>query len=226
MDIEKGGTKLAKNSSFKDYVIVACGTMIPELNYLKEIGFLDVHALYTAPGLHQVPDELEIQLQKQLEIAKKSAKKIIVVYGGKYCYINMRDPYRTIDTVIEEMREEGYYIARTDVENCLDMLATGEEREKLAEGKKIWFCTPGWLKYRDQVFKGWDKANANENFPQYTGGGIMLDPIGFFDDYAMEHVEEILDFSDWASIPLEARTIGLERLKEVLIHAMAEEDRL
>ena len=217
---------MRKNSSFKDYVIVACGTMIPELNYLKEIGFLDVHALYTAPGLHQVPDELEIQLQKQLEIAKKSAKKIIVVYGGKYCYINMRDPYRTIDTVIEEMREEGYYIARTDVENCLDMLATGEEREKLAEGKKIWFCTPGWLKYRDQVFKGWDKANANENFPQYTGGGIMLDPIRFFDDYAMEHVEEILDFSDWASIPLEARTIGLERLKEVLIHAMAEEDRL
>ena len=225
MDIEKGGTKLAKIISFKDYVIVVCGTMIPELNYLKEIGFLDVHALYTAPGLHQVPDELEIQLQKQLEIAKKSAKKIIVVYGGKYCYINMRDPYRTIDTIIEEMREEGYYIARTDVENCLDMLATGEEREKLAEGEKIWFCTAGWLKYRDQVFKGWDKANANENFPQYTGGGIMLDPIGFFDDYAMEHVEEILDFSDWTSIPLEARTIGLERLKAVLINAMAEEDR-
>jgi len=54
----------------------------------------------------------------------------------------------------------------------------------------------------------------------------MLDPIGFFDDYAMEHVEEILDFSDWASIPLEARTVGLERFKDVLISAMEEEDRL
>ena len=217
---------MAKSISFIDYAIVACGTMIPELNYLKETGFLDVQAIYTAPGLHQVPDELENQLQKQLEIAKKSAKKIIVVYGGKYCYINMRDPYRTIDTVIEEMREEGYYIARTEVENCLDMLATADERDTLAEGQKVWFCTPGWLKYRDMVFKGWDKANANENFPQYTGGGIMLDPIGFFDDYAMEHVEEILDFSDWTSIPLEARTVGLERLENVLISAMAEEDRL
>jgi len=216
---------LARSISFGDYAIVACGTMIPELNYLREIGFLDVQAIYTAPGLHQDPAELENQLQRQLEIAKKSAKKIIVVYGGKYCYINMRNPYRTIDTVIEDICEEGYYIARTDVENCLDMLADGNERENLAAGQKVWFCTPGWLKYRDMVFRGWDKANANENFPQYTGGGIMLDPIGFFDDYALEHVEEILDFSDWASIPLEARKIGLERLKEVLVSAMAEEDR-
>jgi len=217
---------LTNSISFADYAIVACGTMIPELNYLKETGYLDVQAIYTAPGLHQVPEELEIQLQKQLEIAKKSAKKIIVVFGGKYCYINMRDSYRTIDTVIEEMREEGYYIARTEVENCLDMLATVDERKTLAEGQKVWFCTPGWLKYRDMVFKGWDKANANENFPQYTGGGIMLDTIGFFDDYALEHIEEILDFSDWASIPLESRTVGLERLKDVLISAMAVEDRL
>jgi len=61
---------LAKSISFSDYAIVACGTMIPELNYLKEIGFLDVQAIYTAPGLHQVPAELENQLQRQLEIAK------------------------------------------------------------------------------------------------------------------------------------------------------------
>ncbi|CAA7601695.1 Domain of unknown function DUF1638 [Acididesulfobacillus acetoxydans] len=211
--------------SFKDYAIVACGTLIPELNYLKDNGFLDAKIIYTAPGLHQVPEELEKQLQKQLEAAKKLAKKIIVVYGGKYCYINIRDPLRTIDKVIDEMREEGFYISRTDVENCVDMLADGEQRDAIADGQKVWFCTAGWLKYRDQVFKGWDKANANENFPQYTGGGILLDPIGFFDEYALEHVEEILDFSDWASIPLEGRAVGLERLKKVLISAMAEEDR-
>lgn len=205
---------------FSDYAIVACGTMIPELNYLKDTGFLDGTIIYTAPGLHQVPNELEKQLQEQLEKAKKQAKKIIVVFGGKYCYINVQDSYRTIDTVIEEMREDGYYIARTQVENCLDMLAPVKIREKLAEGQNVWFCTPGWLKYRDMVFKGWDKATANQNFPQFTGGGIMLDGIDFFDQYAMEHVEEILDFSDWASMPLEARSVGLENLKKVLIEAM------
>jgi len=211
------------NSMFSDYAIVACGVMIPELNYLKETGFLDGTIIYTAPGLHQVPNELEKQLQEQLKTAKKIAKKIIVVYGGKYCYINLQDSYRTIDTVIEEMREDGYYIARTQVENCLDMLATVEDREKLAEGQNVWFCTPGWLKYRDMVFKGWDKAIANTNFPQFTGGGIMLDGIDFFNQYAMEHVEEILDFSDWASMPLEPRSTGLERLKNVLIEARKQE---
>jgi len=208
-----------------EYAIVACGTMIPELNYLKETGFLEGVIIYTAPGLHQALDELEKQLLEQLKVAKEHAKKIIVVYGGKYCYINLKDSYRTIDCVIDDVREEGYYIARTEVENCLDMLATVEDREKLAEGQNVWFCTPGWLKYRDFVFKGWDKANANENFPQYTGGGIMLDGLGFFDNYAMEHVEEILDFSDWASIALEARSISLNRLKNVLLEAMEKEPK-
>jgi hypothetical protein len=197
--------------------------MIPELNYLKETGFLQGVIIYTAPGLHQVLDELERQLIEKLKVAKKHAKKIIVVYGGKYCYINLKDSYRTIDRVIDDLREEGYYIARTEVENCIDMLATVEDRNKLAEGQNVWFCTPGWLKYRDLVFKGWDKANANENFPQYTGGGVMLDGIGFFDQYAMEHVEEILDFSDWASIPLEARPVSLERFRNVLLAATEQE---
>lgn len=208
-----------KQVSFKDYAIVACGTMAPELNFLKETGFLDCKLIYTTPGLHQTPLELDKQLQHQLETAKKHAKKIIVVYGGKYCYINMQNPLRTIDTVIEEMREEGYYISRTEVENCIDMLASVPERDQMAAGRKIWWTTAGWLKYRDLVFKGWDKAHANENFPQYTDGGLLLDPIGFFDQYAMDHTEEILDFSDWASIPLGPQPVGLERLKQVLTDA-------
>jgi len=216
---------MSQEISFADYAIVGCGTMIPELNHLKETGFLNAKLIYTTPGLHQNPEELDKQLQQQLMIAKKHAKKIIVVYGGKYCYINMRNPYRTIDTVIEELQEEGYYIKRTDVENCVDMLASTEERDAIANGEKIWWCTPGWLKYRDLVFKGWDKANANENFPQYTGGGLMLDPIGFFDEYAVEHVEEILDFSDWAAIPLAPHQVSLDRFKRVLIEALAPEDK-
>lgn len=214
-----------KGSLFTDYAIVSCGVMVPELNFLKEEGFLDAKLIYTAPGLHQLPDELDAQLLKQLEIAKQSARKIIVVYGGKYCYINMRNPLRTIDTVIDEMREEGYFIVRTQVENCLDMLATPGQRDELAEGRKIWWGTSGWLKYRDWVFKGWDKAHANENFGQFTEG-VILDPIGFFDEYAMEHVEEILDFSDWASIPLSSTPVSLERLKNVLLDARNEVEKM
>lgn len=214
---------MEREISFKDYAVVACGVLAPEINALKKEGFLDARLLFTAPGLHQVPDELAFQLRKQLELAKQYAKKIIVVYGGKYCYINLRNSYTTMDSIIDEAREEGYYIKRTQVENCIDLLASNEERERLAAGRKIWWCTPGWLKYRDWVFKGWDKAHANENFPQYTDGGVMLDPIDFFDEYAVDHVEEILDFSDWASIPLESMPITLDRIKKVLIEARSDE---
>ena len=79
--------------SFRDYAIVACGTLNMELNYLKGSGFLDAKKiLYTKPGRHEVPQELESQLIRQIGTAKKYASKIIVVYGGKFCYINADNP--------------------------------------------------------------------------------------------------------------------------------------
>lgn len=217
---------MSEKVSFKDYAVVACGTMIPELNYLSETGFLDAaKVLYTTPGLHQTPDELERQLAKQLNEAKKHAKKIIIVYGGTYCYINVRKPERTLDTVISELEEEGYYISRTLVHNCMDMIASTQEREEIAQESKIWFCTPGWLKYRDLEFKGWGRAEANQNFPQYSGGAMMLDGVGYFDKLMEENPEEILDFSDWMGIPFEARNVKLDRFKRVLIDAMDSGDK-
>ncbi|GAH12153.1 unnamed protein product [marine sediment metagenome] len=60
-----------KKQSFKDYVIVSCGTLAPEINYLKNSKFLDVNKiLYTKPGRHEVPRELESQLINKLNIAK------------------------------------------------------------------------------------------------------------------------------------------------------------
>lgn len=217
---------MSKIVSFQDYIIVACGVMAPELNNLKDEGFLNAKKIiYTTPGLHQEPMELEKQLLNKLKVAKEHGKKIIIVYGGVYCYVNMRDPERTIDKVIDEMREEGYYISRTMVQNCIDMVASTKEREYIAGGEPVWFGTPGWLKFRDLVFKGWDKAHANENFPQYTGGALLLDTVDFFPKYMETNPEDILDFSDWSSLPLDAKDVQMDRLKQVLIDAMEKTDR-
>lgn len=214
-----------KKVSFKDYAIVACGTMIPEINKLKEDGFLDAQkVLFLTPGLHQDPSELERQLQTQIKLAKELTKKIIVVYGGKYCYINVRDPYRTIDAVIDEMKEDGYFISRTQIHNCIDMLVSEEELKEIAQGQAVWFGTCGWLKYRDLEFKGWDKATANTYFPTFNEG-VILDAAGIFNEYLENKPEEILEFSDWMGIPLDAREVKLDRFKTVLISAMDEADR-
>ena len=209
---------MENNPSFQNYAIVACGTLNIELNYLRDIGFLDArNILYTKPGLHQVPKELESQLIKQIHAAKDYATNIIVVYGGKFCYVNADDPYRKIDTIIQDQVEPGIKITRIKVTHCVDMLVSAEERENIAHGKDIYWLTPGWMKYRKFVYQGWDKGLANENFPKHSGGAVMLDAVGYFDRVMEENPEKILEFSDWMGIPIESYKVTLDRFKGLLL---------
>ena len=189
-----------------------------ELNYLKDSGFLDVRKiLYTKPGRHEIPRELESQMLRQIGNAKKYASKIIVVYGGKFCYVNVNEPFHTIDKIIDEQGGAGVKISRINATHCIDMLADKEERERISQGKDYYWLTPGWMKYRHFVYQGWDKGLANENFPKHTGGAIMLDAVGYYNRLVENHPEEILGFSDWIGIPLQAHMTSLDRLKNLLL---------
>jgi Protein of unknown function (DUF1638) len=205
-------------TSFADIAVVACGTMTMELRALRESGFLDTeHLLFTSPGLHQDPRELERQLTKRIDQAKQNAEKVLVVFGGKFCYVNADAPTRTMSKIIEE---QGPRVARIQATHCMDMLAGEEEREAIAQevagGEKVWWMTPGWVKYRHEVFKGWDQARANENFPKHEGGAIVLDPLGYLDQYATEEPENLLDYFDWMGIPIQAYPVTLDRFKSLL----------
>jgi hypothetical protein len=207
------------NLSFSDIIIVSCGTLSPELNHLKETGFLDArHIFYTTPGLHERPKELEKQLLHRVEIAKEKASKVIVIYGGKFCYVNADEPTRTMKTIIEEL---GHEVVRIKATHCVDMMVSEEEREKIAQevagGEKVWWMTPGWIKFRHYVFNGWDKGLANENFPRDTGGALVLDGSGYMDQYIAEHPEELLEYSDWMGIPIQPYPITLDRFKSLLL---------
>jgi len=206
-----------KRVSFQDYAIVACGTLNMELNQLKENGFLDARKiLYTKPGRHEVPRELESQLVRQIGKAKTYAPNIIVVYGGKFCYVNADDPYRKIDTIIQEQIASEVRISRVKATHCVDMLASKEEREQISQGRDVYWLTPGWMRYCRYVYQGWDKGLANENFPKHTGGAIMLDAVGYYDKMAQNDPEKLLEFSDWMGIPLEPYPVTLDRLLGLL----------
>lgn len=207
-----------ENISFSDIAIVACGTMRMELNHLKDEGFLDTeYIFYTTPGLHQDIHELERQLVEKINKAREKVEKVIVVYGGKFCYVNADDPLRSMQTIIDE---QGPGIARIEATHCMGMIADEAEQEKiaaeLAGGEKVWWMTPGWVRFRKLVFKGWDKGLANENFPRHTGGAIVLDSIGYLDQYMAEHPEDFLDYCDWMGIPMQGYPTSLDRLKSLL----------
>jgi len=204
--------------SFSDIAVVSCGTLSMELNHLRENGFLDTHHMFfTTPGLHETPRELERQLVQRVQKAQEKAEKVLVVYGGKFCYVNADQPTRTMKTIIEE---QGPMVRRVQASHCVDMLVSEEEREGIAQdlagGEKVWWMTPGWIKFREHVFKGWDKGLANENFPRHTGGAVVLDGIGYVDRYMAERPEEFLEYSDWMGIPIQPYTITLDRFKSLL----------
>ena len=208
---------MAGQLSFKDYAIVSCGTLAPEMNYLRKQDFLDTRKIvYTTPGRHEVLKELESQLIQKIDTAKEYSKKIIVFYGGKFCYVNIDNPYRTIDKIIQEQKD-GVSISRINATHCMDMLASERQRDEIGEGKKIWWLTPGWVIYRNYVFQDWDIGKANENFPQHTGGAVLLDGIGFWDRYSEEHPEKILEFSDWMGIEIRPHKVTLDRFKNLLL---------
>jgi hypothetical protein len=208
---------MEKQLSFKDYAIVCCGTLAPELNYLRKEGFLDTKEIvYTTPGRHEVLKELQNQLIQKINTVKQHSQKIIIVYGGKFCYVNIDNPYRTIDTIITE-QAVGISISRVNATHCIDMLASESQRKRISGGQKVLWLTPGWIIYRNYVFQDWDKGKANENFPQHTGGAILLDGIGFWDKYSQEHPEEILEFSDWMGIEIRPHKITLDRFKSLLL---------
>jgi hypothetical protein len=204
--------------SFSDIAIVSCGTLSLELNYLKSEGFLDTnYLLFTTPGLHEDIYELERQLVRQIHKAKEKAAKVLVVYGGKFCYVNADEPTRTMQKIIAE---QGPGVARIQASHCMDMIAGEKERQAIGDavagGEKVWWMTPGWIKFRHHVFKGWDQGLANENFPRHTGGAIVLDGIGYVDQYMAEQPEAFLEYSDWMGIPIQPYTVSLERFKSLL----------
>ena len=204
--------------SFSDIAVVSCGTLALELNHLRAEGFLDTqHLFFTTPGLHENIQELEHQLLDRIARAKEKTDKVLVLYGGKFCYVNADEPTRTMQKIIAE---QGDGVARIDATHCMDMIASEEERERIAGevagGEKVWWMTPGWIKFRHKVFKGWDKGLANENFPRHTGGAVVLDGIGYMDDYMAEHPEDFLEYADWMGIPITPYPVSLDRFKGLL----------
>jgi hypothetical protein len=207
-----------ENVSFADITIVSCGTLSLELNHLKAEGFLDSAGIfYTSPGLHQDVHELERQLVRQIGKARKTAEKVIVVYGGKFCYVNPDQPTCLMKTIIEE---QGPGVTRIEATHCMDMIADEDTRTRIAQemagGELVWWMTPGWVKFRKDVFKGWDKALANENFPRHSGGAVVLDGIGYMDRLMEEKPEEFLEYSDWMGIPLIPYAVSLDRFRSLL----------
>ncbi len=201
--------------SFRDTTIVACGTLRPELDALAEAGRLDARRIrYTGPGLHEWQDRLRAQLARQLGRAASDSGRTVVVYGER-CFLDARDPTRDTEALIREVAPSA---VRVDAAHCVDMLADEARRRRLAEAKRVYWLTPGWIRYWDAIFADWDAAKANETFPRHEKA-VVLDGVGFFDAFAAAEPERVLAISDWMGLPMEAVPVSLDRFHGLLVEA-------
>ncbi len=205
---------MKKSITFDGYTIVSCGTLRGEIKHLKTEGFFNniEKILYTTPGLHEKQRELEKQLTWQIENAKKYSDRIIVVYGER-CFLDPANYSRNIDKLIHEI---GSGISRIQARTCIDMLAEAEEREKIRAGRKVYWLTPGWIKYWKIIFSNWDNSMANETFPA-NDVAIVLDGINAFNTMMEKSPEDILEFSDWMKLEIEPYKISLNRFKKLFL---------
>lgn len=203
--------------SFSGFTIVSCGTLSPELNALSASGFLDADKiLYTIAGLHENNNKLKEHLNRQLERARQYSDSVIVVYG-ETCYINMASsPPLLVDDLIQAHETNAH---RVRAINCVDMICDRSERDRIAGGDRVYWLTPGWLKYWKIIFEDWDQGKANETFPK-NDRAVLLDAVDMYNEYAANHPEKLLEFSDWMGIPIVPHPVDLERLKSLLTEAL------
>ena len=213
------------NSVFEDRCLISCGMLRPEITHLIQVGFMHpFQLLFTPPGLHALPDRLEENLLHKLAQARKwcSDDKIVVVYGKK-CYVDAERPRKRVESILHAA---GGAITRVQGDYGYDMLASFEDRQHISGGRQdkiLWF-TPGWLKSWRTVYQryfGWDRADANANFPGFYDKIIVLDSLGLGEEYMMQHAEEILELFDWTGLEVEFHPITLERFKGLLLDTLS-----
>ncbi len=201
-----------------EIAIVSCGTLRQDLEALQAEGELaGCRLLFTDICLKERPKELEHQLIEKIEEAEQSAAQVVVVYGTG-CFSDSSDFSRGIDSILEDT---GVAFRRVKEHSCVDMMASEEQKERLAEGQKVYWLMPAWIEARDEVFREWDVGKRNETFPQ-NDMALVLDARGFFAALLEESPETILEFSDWMGLALDAREIDRKRLLELISRCIEE----
>ena len=218
--------------TFEDRCVISCGMLHPEITHLIENGFLNPRrVLFTPPGLHALPTKLEEHLLKRLAQAREwcpdhgPKPNIIVVYGKK-CHISVDEPFKRVDSILQAA---GQGIVRVQGDYGYDMLAGFDDRQRISggrEGKTLRF-TPGWLRSWKVVYQkyfGWDRADANANFPGFYDRIIVLDGLALAEEYMAHHAEEVLELFDWTGLEVEFHPITLDRFKGLLMDSLSPGD--
>jgi hypothetical protein len=173
--------------------IVSCGIFRQELDMvISEIrGQFRDHAIniaYLPPSLHVYPLQMEQELTENLNSMRSS--KILLLYGSM-CHTEMPRILQKHNALVPKEK------------NCIEIMLNPEIKNEIDKSGNINYLTAGWI-------KTWKEIT--------TPGAMIGDKIIYLDcGQNLISDEEILDFFDYANLPIETIEITLDNFKEVII---------
>lgn len=192
-------------------IIVACGVFQPELSRLlpelqEEFKENTIEVIYLEMALHNDLHKLKESLHIALDnlTPKEDEQRIAVLYGS-ICHPEIRDFCAKAGAVLPTEK------------NCIDLYLSEEEKQSLSANNNTFFLTNGWFQnWRSSLAAGgWDTYDARMNFGRYDTF-LLMD--GQQTDYKDE---ELLDFYEYTTVPIEIEPLSLERFREEMRRLIA-----
>lgn len=156
--------------------------------------------MYLEAALHVDLNKIHAALQNALTDLSQENRQLTLVYG-QLCHPEMEELARQFRARVIPAR------------NCIEMLL-GEEMAKVDQEARTFYLTPGWLDNWKKIFiegLGWDSVEARQNFGFY-------DRILLLDTGVTPLAEEaILEFFEYAQVPIETRPVGLHNLRRLIL---------
>lgn len=188
--------------------LIACGVFQPELDQifpdLAATEFPEHRILvhYLEMALHNHVTKLTQELKKALSLYQQDGL-CIVLFGSKCS-----------PEILDICRAHNVYLPPQN--NCIDLYVSKQEQTELANGDEVFFLTHGWfINWKNSLVEdGWDTYDARMNFGRYDSF-LLLDPNQR--DYTDE---ELIDFFEYTTVPIEIKEISLQHFTSVLRSAI------
>ena len=191
--------------------IVSCSVLKKEIEKLAKQGDLDAETVFVSKYFHIDYALLEKNLRQVLQKTLLRAPEGIILVYGDLCL----GPNNEMKKLVEE-----YGIVKVDALNCIDCLLGGKGKVNDADpNHDLLFLYPGMIGF----FRHFKEKAQQENLDEETinnlfsglKGIILLDTLG----EANKNKEEIEKLHSGLTI-LETRTIGLDKLKQLIQEAI------
>jgi hypothetical protein len=185
--------------------VLSCGIFQPELERLlpeimRELGGREIEVSFVPPALHVDYKKLKAGIMEGL--APFDGRATLLLFGSM-CH----------PEISKIAGEHGAVHLREC--NCIDAMLTPERKRELESAGRTFFLTAGWLQSWRDIFQqgqGWhDPVDARMNLGFYDQMLVLDSGVYEIKD------EDLLDFFDYAQVPIDVEPIDLEHFKKTVV---------